>query len=425
MIYPRKRMAEKLKEGAPSGTVFQCSDSGWVNTELFIQWFKFFLNVIPPARPVLLLLDGHASHVSIDVIEVAHANDVHMLCLPAHTTHLLQPLDVGVFKSLKAHYYKACKQYIVANPGRVVTSEVIASLLAVAWPQSITPVNIMGGFKKSGVYPLNPGAITDRELAPSKAMKPKTSSTWSPGSNDTQATDESRFQTRYEEGYDLYDEQYLTWLRHHHPESVSAYLESSKSDSTSCSISAGTYVSIIDKAVVCNYLTNVLFCSGVSEGSSKSVASGTSSDLSELLALPKPRLQKKKRVAVNSEAKCITDDDVLLELKTKAREKEEKDKEKERRREERKLNKEAKLKEKAALKKKPQKTRRKSQRKTVVEKLQDLSLSDSEAECPECGLLYGEDDSLWIQCDACGAWWDVNCAGVSDIPDSFVCRKCK
>ena len=199
--------------------------------------------------------------------------------------------------------------------------------------------------------PSTRGAITDRELAPSKAMKPKTSSTWSPGSNDTQATDESRFQTRYEEGYDLYDEQYLTWLRHHHPESVSAYLESSKSDSTSCSISAGTYVSIIDKAVVCNYLTNVLFCSGVSEGSSKSVASGTSSDLSELLALPKPRLQKKKRVAVNSEAKCITDDDVLLELKTKAREKEEKEKEKERRREERKLNTEAKLKEKAALKK--------------------------------------------------------------------------
>lgn len=58
-----------------------------------------------------------------------------MLSLPAHTTHILQPLDVGVFKSLKAHYSKACKQYLTANPGRVVTTDVIASLLGIAWPQ--------------------------------------------------------------------------------------------------------------------------------------------------------------------------------------------------------------------------------------------------------------------------------------------------
>ena len=57
---------------------------------------------IPPARPVILIQHGHALHVSISLIEVARANDVHILCLPAHTTHLLQPLDVGVFKSFKA-----------------------------------------------------------------------------------------------------------------------------------------------------------------------------------------------------------------------------------------------------------------------------------------------------------------------------------
>ena len=45
-------------------------------------------------RPVLLIQDGHASHMSIGLIELARANDVHLLCLPAHTTHILQPLDV-------------------------------------------------------------------------------------------------------------------------------------------------------------------------------------------------------------------------------------------------------------------------------------------------------------------------------------------
>ena len=64
-----------------------------------------------------------------------------------------------------------------------------------------------------------------------------------------------------------------------------------------------------------------------------------------------------------------------------------------------------------------------------------LSLSDStsdtesEGECPMCGLVYGEDDddgSTWIHCDACKAWWDLPCTGVSesDIPDFFSCPNC-
>jgi len=57
--------------------------------------------------------------MSIEAIELAQSNQVHILCIPAHTTHLLQPLDVGIFKSLKSNYYKACRKYIVDRPGRV------------------------------------------------------------------------------------------------------------------------------------------------------------------------------------------------------------------------------------------------------------------------------------------------------------------
>ena len=237
MIYPRKRITDNLKVGALPGTSFHCSDSGWVNGELFVEWLKFFIKMIPPFRPVLLLLDGHASHISIEVIELARSNDIHMLCLPAHTTHILQPLDVGVFKSLKAAYYKACRKYISDHPGRVITTEVIASLLAVAWPLSVTPVNIMAGFKKCGVYPLNPGEVGDRQIAPSKAIysvKGSGVASMSPpestDTTDTQSSGvpelESTFQKRYEEGFDIYDEEYLTWLRRHHPESIPPNLKS-------------------------------------------------------------------------------------------------------------------------------------------------------------------------------------------------------
>lgn len=147
LIYPRKRMTEKLKEGALPGTLFDCSDIGWTNQELYLRWFKFFIANIPPARPVLLIQDGHGSHLSLDVIQLATKNDIHLLCLPAHTTHLLQPLDVSVFKSLKSNFSKSCKQYLSANPGQVITTDLIALLLAQAWPQSVTPLNAMSGFR--------------------------------------------------------------------------------------------------------------------------------------------------------------------------------------------------------------------------------------------------------------------------------------
>ena len=74
--------------------MFMRTDNGWNNQATFVEWFKFFLANIPSVRPILIIEDGHWSHMSMEVIELARANDVHLLCLPAHCTHILQPLDV-------------------------------------------------------------------------------------------------------------------------------------------------------------------------------------------------------------------------------------------------------------------------------------------------------------------------------------------
>lgn len=85
---------------------------------------------------MLLVLDGHGSHITINVIEFAKSNGIHLLCLPSHTSHILQPLDVGVFKSF---FSKACRQYMAKNPGCVVTEDVLASVVGRAIAHSHTP----------------------------------------------------------------------------------------------------------------------------------------------------------------------------------------------------------------------------------------------------------------------------------------------
>ena len=95
MIFPRKRMLEKLKLGCVPGTYFSCSVSGWVTHELYLEWFKFFIANIPPTRPVLLIEDGHASHISIEIIELAQSN---FICYACHSTlHISYNLLMWVF----------------------------------------------------------------------------------------------------------------------------------------------------------------------------------------------------------------------------------------------------------------------------------------------------------------------------------------
>ena len=95
---------------------------------------------------------------------MACANDVTLLCLPAHTLHILQPLDVGVFKSFKTSFNEACGNYMTQHPGRVITTDVLASMVAQAYPTSFTPVNVLSGFKKAGVYTFNPSEVDQGQI---------------------------------------------------------------------------------------------------------------------------------------------------------------------------------------------------------------------------------------------------------------------
>ena len=51
-----------------------------------------------------MILDGHGSHLTPKFDEIYEQNRVIPICMPPHSSHLLQPLDIGCFAVLKRSY---------------------------------------------------------------------------------------------------------------------------------------------------------------------------------------------------------------------------------------------------------------------------------------------------------------------------------
>ncbi|CAG4977347.1 unnamed protein product [Parnassius apollo] len=69
------------------------SQRGWMDTQIFYNYIeKVFIPALGKERPVLLVYDGHGSHIDLNVVELAIRSNVTKLKLPPHTSHILQPL---------------------------------------------------------------------------------------------------------------------------------------------------------------------------------------------------------------------------------------------------------------------------------------------------------------------------------------------
>lgn len=159
LIFRGKSLNFDLTKGAPPGTVFAYSKKSFIDGELFLEWFKRFIDSLPPKRPVALLLDGHTSHITLELIDLARKNDIHLLCFPPHTTNYYQPLDVGVFKALKNAFSAECTKLMRKNKRKFLNRYDISAVLNPAWVKAVNPANIQSGFRGSGVWPLNPDAV--------------------------------------------------------------------------------------------------------------------------------------------------------------------------------------------------------------------------------------------------------------------------
>ena len=96
---------------------------------------------------------------------------VILFVLPPHTSHLLQPLDVGVFGPFKTYYYSECSNFPCQNIGRVITRYDMAGIACKAYIKATTPQNIQSAFRKTGIFPFKKDAVEPQNLYSAESFR--------------------------------------------------------------------------------------------------------------------------------------------------------------------------------------------------------------------------------------------------------------
>ena len=145
-------------------TRLEISDNGWTNDELGLEWIKHFdkhtrNQVVGIYR--LLILDGHRSHSTPEFDDFCETNKIVTLCMPSHTSHILQPLDVGCFSPLKTAYGR-----LVADLAKRQIFHVDKADFLAMYHQARTSIfsenTIKNAFKATGIVPFNPESVLSK-----------------------------------------------------------------------------------------------------------------------------------------------------------------------------------------------------------------------------------------------------------------------
>ena len=110
VVYKGENLHNAWTENGPENAFYVCTESGWMDDTVFQKWFTTVfikhLNENNIQRPVVSMYDGHESHSMYQTVISAVENGVIIIALLPHTSHALQPLDVGLFKPLKTQWRK-------------------------------------------------------------------------------------------------------------------------------------------------------------------------------------------------------------------------------------------------------------------------------------------------------------------------------
>jgi hypothetical protein len=136
---------------------FVLSPKGWTADELSLWWLKNVYHPCSknryPGKTLLLFLDRHDSHITFDFVNFYEKNDIILYFLPAHSSHLLQPLDIRLFSPLQHHYSKAVEDNFLTT-SISITRDIFRPHFKKAQRKDYIVEIFQNAFRETGIVPL-------------------------------------------------------------------------------------------------------------------------------------------------------------------------------------------------------------------------------------------------------------------------------
>lgn len=102
VVYACERLPAIYKELLPEGWSVRGTENG---CRVFCQRIRGVQKKNKHGdKKIIVVFDGHKSHLTLKLSKLASENGIELICLPPSATHIMQPLDVALFKGLKQYW---------------------------------------------------------------------------------------------------------------------------------------------------------------------------------------------------------------------------------------------------------------------------------------------------------------------------------
>ncbi|RFU25453.1 hypothetical protein B7463_g10893, partial [Scytalidium lignicola] len=162
IIFKGKHHQLALSSLLPDGWRDERSDNGWTNNRIGLEWLEKTFE--PTTRDKtkgqyrMLVLDGHGSHVAPEFDLFCSQHKIVPICMPPHSSHILQPLDVTCFSVLKRMYGTQIEAKV---RGKIqhIDKEDFLEIYPIVRQQTFKPTTIQNGFAATGLVPYDPERV--------------------------------------------------------------------------------------------------------------------------------------------------------------------------------------------------------------------------------------------------------------------------
>ena len=163
-----KSCAPKFADGEyPSKFIIRSSESGFINSDLFVDWLKSIVITYRTSKPgpFLLTMDNASPHLSLEAVLLCIQHAIEIFALLPNASGWLQPLD-QIFNILKHHAYEISRSLSLSVGGFITNKKKFPYILSLAEIAAFKPSVVASSFRHTGIHPFNPDAVSRVGIRP-------------------------------------------------------------------------------------------------------------------------------------------------------------------------------------------------------------------------------------------------------------------